>query len=170
MLKGSKVEGVAPGSAEGARSATGGSRSCRRKGGRSALWSVGGRRDEPRDLRGYRQALWPGAGLPGARISPLDGLCAAGAGIGQRRGLAPVAAWSETEPSGRRSFGRNPCRLGSLALYWRRSPQGLGAASDPAWHPRLPYSRPVIASPPCSRLPRSRWPNWAPPAPMPVGA
>src|SRR5882762_10002125 len=51
------------------------SRSCAIKGRPDTLWATGGRRNEPRDLRWHRQALWAGASLPGAWIPAFDDLC-----------------------------------------------------------------------------------------------
>src|SRR5512133_1601244 len=112
------------------------SRSCKRKDGQSALWSAGGRRDELRDLRRRWQTLRIGAGLPGARLSPLDALRAAGPGIGQGDAVALDAARAEADGARCRAPGGHPRRSGSLALYRRGAPQGVGAAAHRARHAR----------------------------------
>src|SRR5512133_876358 len=114
------------------------SRSFKRKGGQSALWSAGGRRDEPRDLRRRWQALRFGTGLSGTRLSPLDDLRAAGPGIDQGDPFAPDAARAEADGVGCRASGGHLRRPGSLAFYRRGTPQGVGAAAHPKQHSRFP--------------------------------
>ncbi len=88
---------------------------------------------------GRRQALRPGTGLPGARIPPLDDLCAAASRQG--RAAPSGATRAEAESLGRRSPGRHPRRPGGFAVHRRRPSQGLGAFAHPAQHPRVQGSR-----------------------------
>ena len=92
---------------------------------RAALWPGGGRGDEGRPLDLYASGVRPAADLPGVALRSLQRLRAAAGDNVPGAVSAPRA--------GRRGPGRRPGRphspgARSVALSWRRVPEGLGEA------------------------------------------